>query len=356
MDIRTDIMSMVDAFVSKNKEAISQFAPMSNKDKAEKPSAFDYLPSWNQSVSDAENPLKNPLVEELASKIALVIFGENHDNIKFNLQGHIAHIDAKTWLEVEESEKQNMWTTYSYSNVFDVLVREVFLDMIESAFFDNEEDRKFRLHNFRRNQFHHIFESSYCRNCDKNVAVFFDTETRTFQSSTYFKACPKVSAVMNFTLKSPSKKLVIVNDIREAFEVNRKDENTITINSIHGKVLECEAYMEHNIAYISLCSGMVSVIHNPKEQKIALDVLKNTYYTKDKKDNYEKVLNKGFEEAGNVYLGLRAVFILDFDHYKKLCEEKGFDLNHFEPVYVSVSSDELNITCDIEKLLVEAEY
>lgn len=356
MDIRTNIINCVDTFVSEHKQEMEQFALFQNKDESKKPSAFDYIPAWNQNLPDSENPFKNPLVEELAHEVSLLVFGEDYNAIKFDLHGHIKNVDGKNWSEVVEYEKNFSWTTYSYQNAFETLKREVFLDMIESAFFDTEENRKFRLHNFHRNQFRHIFDSSYCRNCDKNVDIFFNVTTRTFESNAYFKACPKISSIMNFSLDLPSKKLVIVNDIREAFEVNRKDENTITVNSIHGKVLECQAYMEHNIAYIPLCSGVVSVIQNPKEKKIALDVLKNTYYTKGKKDNCEKVLNEGFEEAGNVYLGLWAVFMLDFDHYKKLCEEKGFDLNHFEPVYVSVNSDELNIICDVEKLLVEAEY
>lgn len=356
MDIRQNILECVDLFVAENKELMSQFKPLKNQDKAKKASSFDYIPEWNHFLPDAENPFKNLLVEQLAQKVSVIIFGEEKDKIKFHLNGHIDYIDGKTWSEVEILEKEKMWETYSYNKVLETLKAEIFQDMIESAFFDNEEDRKFRLYNFSRNQFRHIFESSYCRNCDKNVDIFFNTETRTFESNIYFKECPKISSVLNFKLSLPSKKLVVVNDVRSLFEVNREDENTITINSIHGKKLECEEYLKHNIAYFSLGSGKVDIIKNEDRKLIVLDVSKSNYYKPDVDDDFEKEVNAGFQISGSVYLDLWAVFMLDFDHYKKLCEDKNVSLSKLEPVYVEIKNDELDVTFDMKKLLIEAKF
>lgn len=348
MDIRQEILEYIEKFAIKNEDVIrKQFKPF----KETSPSnSFDYLPPWNSNVPKNEDPLFHPLVEELSKKVFTLIFGEKPEDITFNLQGHMDEIDGKKWSEVNKIEKKKLWTFYSFADVMTSLKRMVFLDMIDVVLI-KEENINMRLFNIRRNKVNGLFESCNCKTCDKNVNIFFNFESGAFESNSYVGKCSRVSPVINFNLTLPSNKLVILNDIRSLFMVNREDENRITINSIEGKVLECQEYLKHNIAYISLSSGSVEVVKNKSKRMVGFDYCHDHFYDDEK-------LKTDFKFVGEVFLELWAVFMLDYEHYKSLCEAKGVELDAEElsPIYIEVENDSLKVEYDLKKYLLKAKY
>lgn len=359
MDIREKIIKHVDNFVIENKEQISNFKPIKNIDGLKPASRMDYIPNyWEYEKEGNDNPLNSPLVEKLTNEVLELVFGkkEEREEIIFNLCGHIENVNGKSWKEVEKIElKQVGYRRFSYDNLFNTLKVTIFMDMIEAFFFKNEDEYNLRLYEFRRNTLTQLFSSSHCRNCGKDVGIYFDFDEKTFKSNTYFKECPKFNPLMKFTLKVPSKRLVILNDIREAFVVNREDEYSPGLDCVHGKIRECEEYVKHNMAYICLSSGGIDVIQNDNDKLIVMDFNKNTYY-KVNDETSEREVKEDFKKIGSISLDLWAVFMIDFDHYKKICEEKGFDIEDFEPVYVSILNDSVDVEYNIDKLIVEMKY
>lgn len=359
MDIREKIIKHVDNFVIENKEQISNFKPIKNIDGLKPASRMDYIPNyWEYEKEGNDNPLNSPLVEKLTNEVLELVFGkkEERESIKFYLRGHIENLDGKSWKEVDEYEaSKNDYKTFSYDTLIKTFKVKILIDMIESAFFKNEDKYDFRLYDFSRNRLTQLFSICHCFNCGKNVDIFFDFNEKRFESNEYFKECPKFNPLMKFTLKVPSKRLVILNDIREAFVVNREDEYSPGLDCVHGKIRECEEYVKHNMAYICLSSGGIDVIQNDNDKLIVMDFNKNTYY-KVNDETSEREVKEDFKKIGSISLDLWAVFMIDFDHYKKICEEKGFDIDDFEPVYVSISNDSVDVKYHIDKLIVEMKY
>lgn len=359
MDIREIVIKHIDNFVIKNKEQILKFKPIKNTDGSVPASSSDYLPNyWEYENKGNQNPLNSTLTKKLTNEVLELIFGNKKEReaIVFCLHDHIKNIDGKSWKEVEEFElKEGGYRNFSYDNLVNTLKINVFMAMIETVFFKNKNEYDLRLYELRRNTLTNLFSSSRCDNCGKDVAIYFDFNDKKFKSNEYFKECPKFNPLMKFKLKVPSRKLVILNDIRKAFVVNREDQYSPGIDCIHGRIRECEEYLKHNMAYICLSTGGVEIIQNDNDKLIVMDFDKNTYY-KENKETFERELKDGFKKVGDISLELWAVFMMDSEHYEKICEEKGFDIDDFEPVYLSISNDSVDVEYYIEKLITKIKY
>lgn len=172
---------------------------------------------------------------------------------------------------------------------------------------------------------------------------------------------------MNFTLNTPSKELVIINSLNGLLKVSRHDEFEISVNSIYGKIRECEEHLKHGIAYISLASGGVDIIQSTRQKMVVMDFDYDTYYEKVKgeivNDNekdwgggYKLKMKEGFEQVDSVSLDLWGVYLLDKALYEKLCVRKNLCPSTFSPVYVKLSGDHIDFSYDVPGLLIEGKY
>lgn len=314
------------------------------------------------------------LVKPLFEEIFTLIFGDNLNGLKFNLKNHFRYIDQQTWEESRRFAELNPRFKFDEKNLKDKLSSPLFFGMShvygskEKNLPLNEKALMSILNMFgiEGDRLKNLFEDVSCHSCDQYFRVEFDTESKEFTVPESVGACPCGEHKMKFTLDLPSQELILVNDIRSAFHLKRKDEYKNTVNSIYGKILECEEYLKHNIAYISLGSGGIDVLHSKDEKKIVMDLCEQTYYeplnedsSEEDEDDYwdeDKKPKDGFKKVGDISLELWGVFMMDKSVYKKICKEKGFTLDSFDTVNVKVKGTKLEVDYDLDELLIEMKY
>lgn len=311
------------------------------------------------------------LMTKLSFEIFYLIFEGRIGEYKFNLQKHLKYLDQKTWLEVRDFSSLNPYFGFEEEKVIEkiaVALSFLALDLLKSKEKDISNCKKFmKVLGFDDDKISRLLtEDIWCRSCNKKFSSFqIDTKKKEIVLSNTLSSeiseCPCLEHKMSFCLDTPSKELVFVNDIREVFEVRRKDEFENSINSIYGKKLECEEYLKHNIAYISLSSGGIDILHSKKDKKVVMDFDQTKYYNPSKfeeedEDFYEPTPKENFNIAGSISLELWGVFVMDKDTYKKICKKAGENLSYFDTVRVKVSGTKVEIDYDLDELLIEMKY
>ena len=214
-----------------------------------------------------------------------------------------------------------------------------------------------------------MFETINCKSCDTYFRFEFDYVKQEFTIGESIEECPCAEHKMKFTLDIPSKELVFINDIRHVFEAERKDPYKHSVNSFYGKILECEEYLKHNIAYISLSSGGVDILHSKKEKMVVIDFDMDSYYKSpnknlnqsedDDEDDWSDCEDKnpieGFKKEGDISLELWGVFVMDKKSYEDMCKKEGLDIDSYD-VNVKIKGTKLEVNYNLDELLVEMKY
>ena len=86
MNSRLKVLTHINEFIVKNSEICSKFIDSESEEKLSK---------------------EHPVVQKLSKEIFNVIFGDNIDNIKFNLKGHFRYIDKKSWGDIKKFSDLN---------------------------------------------------------------------------------------------------------------------------------------------------------------------------------------------------------------------------------------------------------
>ena len=150
------------------------------------------------------------------------------------------------------------------------------------------------------------------------------------------KECKYPNGVNSYSkeIKTPSKKLVIANDLREVLAecsvdvddyISAKfgDYHTIAMSQL-ANVYNTEFYVEHhNAMYIQVGSGSTSIF----QDKETLMVEAKPEYKCDPDDNHKDEYNGKENEVhlGDIDLALWALCAMDFDQFVKLCLAKDKD-------------------------------
>jgi len=334
------------------------------------------------SVQRKEAKLKEETIENnqkvslLINEVFELMYGDKPENIKFSLKGHVSWLNDKTLSNVKKISELNPRLNLNVDHLKKRLETQIIVSFSEvlylmsttSTFEEFEKEATFSMWDLRGDIFERAFETFHCNNCDTQFQIDYDTKNKIFIPAEYVKeACPCVSDVMHFTLNTPSKELVIINSLNGLLKVSRHDEFEISVNSISGKIRECEEHLKHGIAYISLASGGVDIIKSTSEKMIVMDFDYDTYYEKvkgevvndnekDWGDGYKLKIKEGFEQVDSISLDLWGVYMLDKDLYEKLCADKDLCPSTFSPVYVKLSGDRIDFSYDIPGLLIEGKY
>lgn len=352
MNLSDKVMEVIKASAIKNAVDIHSLKLFKQADKQEDKSAYDYLPSWEQSRSlkEEENPLNLDFVHETTEQVFYQIFGSKLSDISFDLKGHISSIHGHTLEEIDKKYASNPHSRLSVCGIKKHLKQDVFLSLVEHVFFDKD-----MLHvNIKKNTYLRVSEGSHCPNCDAPLYINFEADKICFSIQQSLGECPRANPVMSFSLSVPSKKLVFVNDVRNLFLLKRKDEYEIGSASVLGIIKDNEMYLESNIAYLTLSSGGIEVLKDHARKIIALDFDKNTYY--ERNNSGDSDLRKGVDIIGDISLELWGCFILDSAHYEKLCQEKDESPESLNPVYVDIEENCIHFNYDIPRLLIEGKY
>ena len=321
------------------------------------------------------------LMKKLSSEVFYLIFEGLIGEYKFNLNKHLKYLDQKTWLELREFSSLNP----AFELEEDKIIKKIAfslsyltIDLLKSKGNNISHCKKtMKLLGFDGDKISNLLkENVWCKSCDKRFhSLQFDTKKREIVLNNIFPCeiseCSCLDHKMSFCLDTPSKELVFLNDIRDIFKVIRKDEHINTINSIYGRKLECEEYLKHNIAYITLSSGGIDILHSQKEKKVVMDFDQIKYYDpskfeelgeelgedeEDDEDFYEPIPKENFNLAGSISLGLWGVFVMDKNVYRKICKNAGKNADDFKHVSVKVTGTKVEVDYDLDDLLIEMKY
>lgn len=352
--MKNEIINYLYNFANLHAEELKGFKKQ--KESEDELSPYDFLPPY---YSNEEYPIDSPLIQEAIIHVREMLFGKDINSITYDIHEHIPHVHGNSIAEIDNLQnigqeefflgriKDDFGSNGILKN--DTLNTEVFKTLISFVY---NLDNKFAFHyiNDKESLYLNIIDSQKCPICDANCNMDFDFKNKKFVLAKYMskkQVCPKTSNKYNFSLSIPSKKVIFINDIREVFEVSRKDEYIVSISSLLGKIKENQAYLEHNIAYISLVDGGFDVLQNGN--KIVIDPRRNKYYDKD---GYPL---KPFEDKGSVDLEIWSTFILDYELMLELCKKADIPLEDIETEYqiLDIESDKLNINVDYYKYLIE---
>lgn len=355
--MKTEIINYLSNFANIHIEELKGFKKQTESDGEISP--YDFLPPYH---SNEASPIDSPLIQEAINHVREMLFGKNMNSITYDIDGHMPHVHGKSIAEIDNLHddgtgqeqffldriKDNFGSKGILKN--ELFNNEVFNTLI-SFVYNLDNKFAFLYINDKESLYLNISnDSPKCSICDTHCNMDFDFKNKKFVLSKYMskkEACPKTSNKYNFNLSVPSKKVIFINDIREVFEVSRKDKYEVSINSLLGKIKENQAYLEHNIAYVSLSDGAFDVLQH--DNKIVIDPRRNKYYA----DNGYPL--KPFEDKGSVDLAIWSTFILDYELMLELCEKAEMSLEDMETEYqiVEVGSGQLRVNVDYYQYLIE---
>lgn len=189
MNIREQVLAVIKKFAETHSAellSLEKFSP-----NQEDPSAFDYLPDWNESrtLPAEKNPENFVFVKEISEIVFDMIFGSNLKEIKFDLMNHISYAHGKSWVKVASYEKENFfWDKLSPDALKSKLTTNVFLALVHFTFF-KDEDESFVLQDLKAKRYKYAFSDIICNHCDKTLYVDYNVETKTFESHAVSGSC-----------------------------------------------------------------------------------------------------------------------------------------------------------------------
>lgn len=189
MNIREQVLAVIKKFAETHSAellSLEKFSP-----NPEDPSAFDYLPDWNESrtLPAEKNPENFVFVKEISEIVFDMIFGSNLKEIKFDLMNHIPYAHGKSWTKVASYEKENFfWDKLSPDALKSKLTTNVFLALVHFTFF-KDEDESFVLQDLKAKRYKYAFSDIICNHCDKTLYVDYNVETKTFESHVVSGSC-----------------------------------------------------------------------------------------------------------------------------------------------------------------------
>lgn len=189
MNTREQVLAVIKKFAETHSDellSLEKFSP-----NPEDPSAFDYLPDWNESrtLPAEKNPENFVFVKEISEIVFDMIFGSNLKEIKFDLMNHISYAHGKSWVKVASYEKENFfWDKLSPDALKSKLTTNVFLALVHFTFF-KDEDESFVLQDLKAKRYKNAFSDIICNHCDKTLYVDYNVETKTFESHAVSGSC-----------------------------------------------------------------------------------------------------------------------------------------------------------------------
>lgn len=281
---------------------------------------LNYMPDRNETPEPTyigNSPQFKQLLNDFFDKFILI------DGLSFELNGHFSAINGRTLVDVMDSAgkaknysgryflRENLFRHFSQmllSDIFTAFIQE--RDQLEKTVY-------YRMFAYDDNLIE-IKAGTSCPMCDEYVAIMINYETNTIVSHLEAKPCklPKSATRVSVTLKSPSGKLVFLNDPRAFFKEERDDQYETSINSTLGCIEETKFHAKHNIGYFFIGNTVADIFQKNGE------ILTLCYNDED-----DKVVAKykDYKQKGDICTGLWWYSVLDYDLYLKLCADHEVD-------------------------------
>ncbi len=351
---------LLNDFCFKHKEALLKLPKFEDNG-----DCFDYTPSYSQRIDPnfdkSTFPENNPLIQDFVQQVYALIWGEE-DLIKIRFNGHFNQYDGKTLKEINEMKEDFYPHLFSTKYIKNALNNQLVYDLVSITIFNTTNDFP-QLTNSRKpdiiGPLLNLWESEHCPFCDKYMVFEYNHTEKAFTSrSINVNEEPCIHTQFNgnniysFTIDTPSKKLVFMNDIRDAFNVDREDKYTVSLNSILGKKRECEVYAQNNIGYFFVSNTSPSIYQN--EEQIVIDPF-NVKFKRDEELG-EPVIPNDYIEKDYICTDLWAVCMADYEDFLQKCKEEKVNPYDFHFVVVDIPNNKVHVDYNFENYLIEIKY
>lgn len=332
--MKSKYIELLNKFVTSNIELLSQSKKYKQRENDEI-SHFDYLPSFNEK-NDPDYLGNLPVFKELLNSfLSQFIF---IPNIKFDLNGHMSdNIDGLYLSDVISNDVHPLFKLKNISSNFSIKLE---IDVF-SQFNHITHNTKIHHSNFSFDDNKLELNSDFiCESCDERLTLSIDYDTNLIYSTYKKDPCILPFKPKNLTvhLKSPSGKIVFLNDPRKIFNESRDNRYKVSINSTLGCIQETEFYASHNIGFFFISNSMPYIFQNNSEILFAS-------FNEESDEDIEKF--KNYNELGYICTGLWWYTVLDYDLYQSLCLINNIDPNSIEHTVATINKNEFSVLHDL---------
>jgi hypothetical protein len=294
--------------------------------------ALHYLPEHNKTPDPGfigETPQFNELLETFIDTFI------NLETISFQMQGHFPELNGRSVAYVIENvrsyKRDIIRFEYEYKLLLDVF----------HAFLGIRDNTKINYFMFSYGHNQIEFQSTLgCPSCNEYLSMIIDYDKMGVVSLIKKPDCPLAAAPKNVVveLKSPSGKLVFLNDPRQFLKIERDNRYKVSINSTMGCLQETEAYAEQNVGYFFIGNCMPYIFQKGNE-------ILFSSFNEESDEDIEHF--KEYEELGYVCTGLWWYSILDHQLFLDLCASKGVNPASIEHTVAITNKETFTVDHDM---------
>lgn len=315
-------------FVNENLESFSN-SPKYRTSKSA--TALDYIPERGQTAQPG-------FIGGTAQfrKLTLDFFDEFiiKEDPSFNLNGHYKDFTGKL---SDYSDKRG---AFSKEHIMMNVNHNILIDLFHAfiSIRDNVEAPYYFMFAFDDNYID-LPSLPSCKSCGTYLALSLNFTKNEITISEFCDQKPcvidKKVKTINVALKTPSGKLVFLNNPKEFFTLKREGVDNASINSTLGCIQETNFHAEHNIGYFFI--GNTGLYVMQKEGQIIV-----TNYDDDEEGQVKKF--KDYKINGRISTVLWWYTILDYDLYIDLCNKNKVDPNSITHTVVKTNSPKCKIS------------
>lgn len=280
-----------------------------------KESNLDYIPEHNKPAEPGyirSTPQFNELVKTFVEEFLYI------EGMVFNLKSHFPTLHGKLLTDLIDGTDgvDHSQRYFSRKHLVDRFSLKILMDVFK-AFIDVRDKETKPTCYFVFSYDDNIIElksGSSCSTCDSYMYLEIDyTKNEVFVNEDV-EPCklPKKPTKVNVSLKSPSGKLVFLNDPSPFFKEERPEKYEVSINSTLGCIEETKFHAKHNIGYFFIGNTVADIIQKKGE------ILTLCYNDEDDK---QVAKYKDYKRKGDICTGLWWYTVLDYDLYIHLCEQ-----------------------------------
>lgn len=280
-----------------------------------KESNLDYIPEHNKPAEPGyirSTPQFNELVKTFVEEFLYI------EGMVFNLKSHFPTLHGKLLTDLIDGTDgvDHSQRYFSRKHLVDRFSLKILMDVFK-AFIDVRDKETKPTCYFVFSYDDNIIElksGSSCSTCDSYMYLEIDyTKNEVFVDEDV-EPCklPKKPTKVNVSLKSPSGKLVFLNDPSPFFKEERSEKYEVSINSTLGCIEETKFHAKHNIGYFFIGNTVADIIQKKGE------ILTLCYNDEDDK---QVAKYKDYKRKGDICTGLWWYTVLDYDLYIHLCEQ-----------------------------------
>lgn len=295
-------------------------------------SNLDYLPD-HESKPDANFIGTTQQFKDLVGQFVDTFI--IRDDVVFKMQGHMAALDNKSIKEVVETvdyyDRDNLIFEYEMKLLMDVF----------STFLGVRDNKPYHYFVFGYGRNTLEFQSGQrCHACNEYLTMVINYDQMAVVPLVKKPDCPLANAPTNIVidLKSPSGKLVFLNDPRQFLKIERDNRYAVSINSTLGCIQETEFYASHNVGFFFVGNSSPHIFQKDNELVLC------SYYDDDEDEN---LVSDEHVELGYVCTDLWWYTVMDHQLFLDMCAANDVDPESIDYTVATTNKDSFTVDHDL---------